>query len=58
MKIVFLKRLRADSILGMLAPFSLEYFVFPSPIKIKIYITMILPIVLYGYETFSFTLRD
>jgi hypothetical protein len=27
-------------------------------IKIKIYITIILPVVLYGYETWSFTLRE
>jgi hypothetical protein len=27
-------------------------------IKIKIYITIILPVVLYGYETWSLTLRE
>jgi len=27
-------------------------------VKIKIYRTIILPIVLYGYETWSFTLRE
>jgi hypothetical protein len=27
-------------------------------IKIKIYRTIILPLVLYGYETWSFTLRE
>jgi hypothetical protein len=45
---------------GMLF-FSLQYFVFPSYIKkklkIKIYKTVILPVVLYGCETWSCTLR-
>ena len=27
-------------------------------LKIKIYRTIILPVVLYGYETWSFTLRE
>jgi len=27
-------------------------------LKIKIYITIILPVVLYGFETWSLTLRD
>jgi hypothetical protein len=41
--------------------FSPKSFVFPSHIKkpkIKIYKTVILPVVLYGYETWSFTLRE
>jgi hypothetical protein len=40
---------------------SSEYFVFLSHIKnlkIKIYKAVILPIVLYGYETWSCTLRE
>jgi hypothetical protein len=41
--------------------FSPKSFVFPSHIKnlkIKIYKTVILPVVLYGYETWSLTLRE
>jgi hypothetical protein len=41
--------------------FSPKYFVFPSHIKnlkIKIYKTVILPVVLYGCETWSLTLRE
>jgi hypothetical protein len=41
--------------------FSPKYFVFPSDIKnlkIKIYKTLILPVVLYGCETCSLTLRE
>jgi len=37
-----------------------KYFGFKSAIqnlKIKVYITIILPVVLYGYETWSLTLR-
>ena len=30
----------------------------PKNLKIKIYRTIILPIVLYGYETWSLTLRE
>jgi hypothetical protein len=40
--------------------FSLKSFVFPSHIrkpKIKIYKTVILPVVLYGCETWSLALR-
>jgi hypothetical protein len=41
--------------------FISESFVFPSDIKklkIKIYTTVILPVVLYGCETWSLTLRE
>jgi hypothetical protein len=44
-----------------LLSFSPKSFVFPSHIKelnIKIYKTVILPVVLYGYRTWSVTLRD
>jgi hypothetical protein len=44
-----------------LLSFSLKSFVFPCPIKkpkIKIYKTVILPVVLYGCETWSLTLRE
>jgi hypothetical protein len=43
-----------------LLSFSPKSFVFPSYIKkleIKIYKTVILPVVLYGYETWSLSLR-
>jgi hypothetical protein len=41
--------------------FSPKFLVFPSHIKIieiKIYKTLILPVVLYGCETWSLTLRE
>jgi hypothetical protein len=44
-----------------LLPFSPEYFFFSSAvknIKIRIYKTTILPVVLYGCETWSLTLRE
>jgi hypothetical protein len=43
-----------------LLPFSSEYFVFSLSrnVKFKIYKTIILPVVLYGCETWSLTLRD
>jgi hypothetical protein len=41
-----------------LLSFSPKSFVFPSHIKIKIYKIAILPVVLYGYETWSLTLRE
>jgi hypothetical protein len=44
-----------------LLSFSPKSFVFPSHIKklkINIYKTVILPVVLYGCETWSLTLRD
>jgi hypothetical protein len=40
-----------------LLPFGPESSVFP-PVKIKIYKTIILPVVLYGCETWSLTLRE
>jgi hypothetical protein len=43
-----------------LLPFSPEPSVFSSPVKnvkVRIYITIILPVVLYGCETWSLTLR-
>jgi hypothetical protein len=45
----------------MLLLFSPKSFVFPSDINnlnIKIYKTVILPVVLYGFETWSLTLRE
>jgi hypothetical protein len=44
-----------------LLSFSPKSFVFPSHVKklkIKIYRTVILPVVLYGCETWSLTLRE
>jgi hypothetical protein len=44
-----------------LLPFSPKSIVFPlisKNLKIKIYQTVILPVVLYGYETWSLTLRE
>jgi hypothetical protein len=44
-----------------LLPFSPKTSVFPSVIKnvkMRIYKTKILPVVLYGYETWSLTLRE
>jgi hypothetical protein len=44
-----------------LLSFRLKYFVFQSiskNLKIKIYKTVILPVVLYGCETWSLTLRE
>jgi hypothetical protein len=44
-----------------LLSFGAEYFVFQSAIqklKIKIYRTIILPVVLYGFETWSLTFRE
>jgi hypothetical protein len=40
-----------------LLPFSSEPFVFSYAVKIRIYKTIILPVVLYGCETWSLTLR-
>jgi hypothetical protein len=45
----------------MLLLFSSESFVFPSPLKelkMKIYRTVILPVVLYGCKTCSLTQRE
>jgi hypothetical protein len=46
-----------------LLPFGPESFVFPPAVweyslKVKIYKTIILPVVLYGCETWSLTLRE
>jgi len=42
-----------------LLSFGAEYFVFQvANLKIKIYRTIILPVVLHGYETWSLTLRE
>jgi hypothetical protein len=44
-----------------LLPFSPESFVFPyhiKKLKIKVYKTVILPVVLYGCRTWSLTLRE
>jgi len=37
--------------------YLLSYCLLPKNLKIKIYRTIILPIVLYGYETWSLTIR-
>jgi hypothetical protein len=45
----------------MLVTFGAEYFVsplLPKNLKIKIYRTINLPVVLYGCETWSLTLRE
>jgi hypothetical protein len=41
-----------------LQPFGSESFVFPPAVNVKIYKTVILPLVLYGCETWSSTLRE
>jgi hypothetical protein len=41
-----------------LLPFSPELFVFSCAVRTRIYKTIILPVVLYGYETRSLTLRE
>jgi hypothetical protein len=44
-----------------LLPFGSAYFVFrllSRNVKVTIYRTIILPVVLYGYETWSFKLRE
>jgi hypothetical protein len=55
MKIALKKELRADKILGMLAiiPFRIFCLLFWTlkKVRIKIYKPMILPLVLYGLET-------
>jgi hypothetical protein len=56
-----MKRLRADSIRGMLATiwFSLSSSrLLSRNVKVKIYKTIILPVVLYGCEMWSLTLRE
>ena len=59
-KILFRKKLRADWIQETLAVVRCKVFIFqfaPKNIKINIYWHIILPAVLYGCETRSFTLR-
>jgi hypothetical protein len=41
-----------------LLPFSLESISLSKHVKFKIYRTLILPVVLYGHETWSFTSRE
>jgi hypothetical protein len=41
-----------------LLPFGPEPFVIPPAVNVKIYKTIILPVVLYGCETWSLTLRE
>jgi hypothetical protein len=41
-----------------LLPFGAEPSVFSSAVKIRLYKTIILPVVLYGCETWSLTLRE
>jgi hypothetical protein len=57
MKIVFKEELRADHILGMLAiiPFRIFCLLFWTlkKVRIKIYKPMILPLLLYGLETWN-----
>jgi hypothetical protein len=52
-----MKKLRADWIQETPVAAHSEYAVFPSAVKIKIYRTVIVPVVLYEYETWSLTLR-
>ena len=57
-----MKKLRADSSRGMLAIIRRRIFCLPvcysKNIKIKIYRTVILPVVLYGCETWPLTLWE
>jgi hypothetical protein len=60
-KIACMKRLRADKIWGMLV--TIQFSLLSSSllfrnIKVKIYKTMIFPVVLYGCETWSLTLTE
>jgi hypothetical protein len=57
----FRKKIRSRLSQGMLAIIRCRIFVFYlaiQNIKIKIYRTIILPVVLYGCETWSLKLRD
>jgi hypothetical protein len=59
MKIRFRRKLRGDWILVTLSVQNLLYSrLQPRNLKIKIYETIILPVVLYGCETWSLTLRE
>jgi hypothetical protein len=53
---------RVDLIRGMLAIIRSKIFCLPVSnkrnLKIKVYATVILPVVLYGCETWSLTLRE
>jgi hypothetical protein len=53
-KIVCKKRSRAHCIQRLLTTIRL----LPMKVNVKIYKTIILPIILYGYGTWSFTLRE
>jgi len=60
-KIPFVKKLRAEFSQGMRAIIRCRFFLFQfsiQNIKIKIYSSVILPVVLYGCETWSLTLRE
>ena len=61
-KILFRKKLRADCSQGMLAVIRRRIFLssrlLSKNLKIKIYRTIIFPVVLYGCETWSLTLRE
>jgi len=57
MKIPFLNNLRAECSQGMLVIIFLFQFAIQN-IKIKIYSSVILPVVLYGCKTWSLTLRE
>jgi hypothetical protein len=41
-----------------LLPFGSGYFVIPPAVQVKTYKTIILPVVLYGCESWSLTLRE
>jgi hypothetical protein len=59
---VHTKRLRADEIRGLFAINQFRVFflfhLLSRNVKVKIYKTIILPVVLYRYETWSLTLRE
>jgi hypothetical protein len=58
----FMMKLRVDSIQGLLVIIHSKIFCLPTSykkkLKIKIYKTVILPVVLYGCQTWSLTLRE
>jgi len=61
MKIIFRKKLRADSSQGMFAIIRCRIFCLQfatQKLKIKIYRIIILPVVLYGCETWSLKVRE
>jgi hypothetical protein len=61
-KIACTKRLRTDQIWRMLATIqfrvSLSSLLLSRNVKVKIYKNIILPVVMYGCETWSLTLRE